>query len=130
MNVLPRGYLANTTPVGICPCQYGPSGHCAAGNCTKCPRTWEWERHGHPEPETHLVSNRHWAALAPVWRVGTPCRWLCPCVCHTTVDALFSSPVRTAPKRASVTGGNQRIASTDNLRRYDPDAPTLFEVTS
>lgn len=128
--VLPVRYVASVGPLNVCPCQYGPSGHCRNGRHEKCQRTWGWERHGQPEPETYVVG-RDWSALTPVWRVGTACRWLCPCVCHTTVAALFDPPPR-RPGRLSLTGGNQRIASTDRLRRDDPAVPDLFEgsVTS
>lgn len=125
VDVLPSGYVRNSCPVDVCPCQYGPSGHCGEGRHERCPRTLGSDRHGIPLPETHVVS-RSWGALTPVWRVGAACRWLCPCECHSTVQALFPAP-KQSPPRASRRGGNNRIWATDNLRRYDPAHPTLWE---
>lgn len=127
VDVLPARYIASVGSTTICPCQYGPSGHCNAGNHPKCPRTWGWERHGQPEPETHIVS-RDYGALTPVWRTGQACRWLCPCTCHTNTIALFEPPAR-RPGSLSVTGGNgyARVASMDNTLAVDDDQPTLWD---
>lgn len=113
---------AAVTPHPRCPCQWGPSGHCGAGMHERCPRSLGWHRHGQAEPETYVAGYRG-GALAAVWRTGAPCRWLCPCACHSTVSALFAAPAR-GPRR----GGHHRIASTDRLRQYDPDAPALFDL--
>ncbi|MEW2442803.1 DUF6248 family natural product biosynthesis protein [Micromonospora marina] len=115
-----------------CPCQGSPSGHCGKGTHEQCPRTWGWERHGHPSPETWITDSRGMVAVArgvnaAVWRTGRACRWLCPCDCHTTVTPLFAAPARDALRRMSAAGGNNRIASTDRLRINDAPQPTLFD---
>lgn len=69
---------------------------------------------------------RDWMALVPVWRAGRSCRWLCPCRCHGEVVALFPAPAR-GPKRSSGLGGNNRIASTDRLRAWDEEPPSLLD---
>ncbi|MFI6228913.1 DUF6248 family natural product biosynthesis protein [Micromonospora echinospora] len=130
--VLPAGYLASIPNPAICPCQGSASGHCQTGECMRCPRTWGWHRHGQPEPETHITNSRGLIAhargvYAAVWRAGRACRWLCPCLCHDQVQALFAAPVGRTGRRSS-TGGN-RIASTDRLRRDDAPQPALWEVT-
>jgi hypothetical protein len=124
--VLPPAYLANTAPVNVCRCQWGPSGTCRSGRHDRCQRTVGWERHGSPGPETHIVSRRGWVALTPVWRAGRACRWLCPCWCHEQVQALFPAPPG-RPGRLSTTGGNgyTRISSTDRLRVDDEPQPAL-----
>lgn len=124
--VLPAAYLASTYPSSdpsICPCQYGPSGHCNAGRCEKCPRTYGSDRHGQPWPDTRIIG-RDWKVcghpdVVAVWRTGPACRWLCPHPCHTTVAGLFEASTPVAG-RASRTGGNQ-ISATDRLRRFDAD---------
>lgn len=127
--VLPARYVASVAPLEVCPCQWGPSGHCTANHHTKCPRTWGWHRHGQPEPLTHIVS-RAYLALTPVWSTGRACRWLCPCPCHTNTVALFAPPPRQAG-RASGFGGNghARIATTDTALAVD-DQPTLWAFDS
>lgn len=124
--VLPAGYVAASGHLTKCPCQYGPSGCCTNGRHDECPRTWGWERHGEPQPETWIVGRR-WGALTAVWRNGTACRWLCPCDCHSTVAGLFP-PITRAARRRDV----NRISSTDRLRRDQPDwqAALFAEVTS
>jgi len=122
--VLPAAYLASTGDPAVCPCQYGPSGHCAKGRCEKCPRTWGWPRHGQADPDTYISSRSGgaWAVVpgpTALWRAGPACRWLCPHTCHATVAGLFSAPAPAA-RTGGRTGGNQ-ISSTDRLRRDDPD---------
>ncbi len=130
--VLPAGYRASEGPLlTMCSCQFGPSGTCLHDKHEKCVRTQGWHRHGEPDPETHISVREGgaWvvaAAWAAVWRVGTPCRWLCPCECHTTVQALIP-PVPATPPRLSRTGGNGRIVA-DHLSIWDEPAPTLFDL--
>lgn len=130
-NVLPRRYLTSVAvrplDIRVCACQWGPTGHCAAGHHLKCARTLGWPGHGGPDWETHIVSRSDWAALAPVWRTGTPCRWLCPCKCHNQIVPLFDPPAR-RPGRTRV-GGNCQISYTDGALR-DRNEPTLFELTA
>ena len=125
--VLPAAYRRNTVDPALCPCQWGPSGHCQNGDHERCPRTEGWHRHGQADPDTYITDARGMpAAGAEVWRSGTACRWLCPCPCHTTVTPLFPMPAR-APRRLSRSGGNGhvRIASTDSTLADDPQ-PALF----
>lgn len=133
--VLPPAYRAGTTDPSICPCQYGPSGHCAAGRHERCPRTWGWHRHGEPDPDTHITNAAGRVGGAPsvssvaVWRTGRPCRWLCPCTCHVTVQPLFAAPERGTP-RLSAAGGNNiaAIASTDRALAVPTPQPSLLEL--
>ncbi|SCL32076.1 hypothetical protein GA0070616_4383 [Micromonospora nigra] len=116
-----------------CPCLGSVSGHCGKGSHEQCPRTQGWHRHGEPSPETWITNSRGLVAAArgistAVWRTGRACRWLCPCNCHTTVMALFTAPASEAPRRMSVSGGNNRIATTDRLRADDEPQPTLFDA--
>ena len=122
--VLLSAYRDNALTSRRCPCQWGRTGHCAHGRHDRCPRTWGWERHGAPSPDTYVTDAHGVVAAAPtvasvaVWRAGRPCRWLCPCACHTQVQALIPPPPR-QPGRASRTGGNARIAATDHIRAWD-----------
>lgn len=62
-----------------CACQYGASGHCAAGKHGRCGHTTQPDWYDQPQPETHLLSSSG-GALADVW-TRTGCRWRCPCDC-------------------------------------------------
>lgn len=132
--VLPAGYRDNTSRTDICPCQGSASGHCQTGTHDQCPRTWGWHRHGQPDPDTYITDRRGHVAhargiSAAVWRSGTPCRWVCPCTCHTTVATLFAAPTRQAPRQLATTGYG-RISSTDRLRANDLPQPSLFDANT
>lgn len=85
-----------------CACQHGPSGHCAAGRCDKCPHgiplrdfeTYVCGRGGvtplaFSEPYEHRTdasaTGPRLENLAMVWLTDRVCRWTCPCPhgCHT-----------------------------------------------
>ncbi len=126
--VLPARYIASVGAYTLtqCPCQGGPSGYCEVGKHHRCPRE-TWPRHGFPAPLTHIVSRRDCAALEEVWPSGKPCRWICPCVCHTRNLSLFASPPLVHP--TGRTGGNQgylRIGNTDTAGA-DTNQPALWE---
>jgi hypothetical protein len=79
--VLPAWYLADSLPIDVCACQYGPCGNCGQlDRHERCPKATGFDRG--PSPETYLTGRRTGAALAPVW-VGRPCHWVCPCDCLT-----------------------------------------------
>lgn len=89
--VLPARYLANSSPIERCSCQYGLCGGCERGRCDRCLTIQLGGSKVHPE--THIVTRRWFVAGAPgvasseVWRVGTPCRYRCPCQCSKTPPA-------------------------------------------
>lgn len=71
-------------PDNMCPCQYGPCGHCA-----------QRERHDQcitrrvgpiTQPAAYLT--RKDRALALVWTTGQPCQWVCSCPCSKTGGQL------------------------------------------
>lgn len=63
----------------VCPCQWGPSGHCdKGGNHAKCVHHGRLEGWPRRHSETRVIG-RDGSALVDVWRVGTPCMWRCPC---------------------------------------------------
>ncbi|MEV5629159.1 DUF6248 family natural product biosynthesis protein [Micromonospora tulbaghiae] len=80
MNVLPDSYRRNTVDPARCACQYGTCGYCRANRHPDC-HTAAWG--SSPSPETYLCGPGG-TALAPVWRSGTPCRWVCSCTCRST----------------------------------------------
>jgi hypothetical protein len=131
--VLPAAYRRNTGDPTPCACQWGPCGHCRASRHTQCAViAWAGEPPAHGD--THItdsrgmVVGRYGVGSTEVWRVGKPCRWICPCPCRTTMPALFPAPAR-RPGRPSRTGGNGhlRIATTDRIGSDDA-APTLFDL--
>lgn len=73
----------------VCPCQYGPTGWCQAGNERSCGHC---AGHTVVSPDTYVTNARSqvlsWrikgarSMVAAVWRVGRACRWRCPCACH------------------------------------------------
>lgn len=80
-----------------CPCQYGQSGACSAGDHKSCGVAGDTvagegfvqTRRGYvaafPEPYTHPTASatgsrrERWAF---VWLADRRCRWVCPCSCH------------------------------------------------
>lgn len=80
MSVLPKWFLeAHGSPEDMCPCQWGPCGHCLAGRPEKCAHHHYPPRSQRsPDPETYLTGRRG-GALALVRRAdGSGCSWVCP----------------------------------------------------
>ena len=75
-HVWPAAMRRETGTAGLCPCQWGLCGHCAAGQHTEC-RTPDWAI-----PYGYLT-DRHTHVLADVWLADRACRWVCPCPCRT-----------------------------------------------
>lgn len=93
-NVLPKRTTdawAYRALVVMCACQWGPCGHCNPGSHDKCGRH---EHQAPASPEGHLTNPRG-QSLAAVWRVGTPCRWVCRCV--TCSPLAMPAPRRIEP---------------------------------
>jgi hypothetical protein len=68
--------------IRLCPCQWGRCGHCSQrGVHTACVKH---TMRPQPRHEATLLARRRdgWFGVAPVWRVGTPCRWVCECPCR------------------------------------------------
>lgn len=93
----------NSTPGAHahCPCQYGPSGHCAEDNHRRCnhqpdqpraaiPETWICDRQDHVlgfrrwtyQHPTDTITGRRRLSDAAVWLADRKCIWHCPCDCH------------------------------------------------
>jgi hypothetical protein len=106
----------DTTGRDACACQYGPTGHCQAGHCEKCPRgvplpSWETVICGRdgvspcafPEPFEHKTGTSatgpRYEFLAMVWLADRACRWVCSCPhgCHARETAP-PPPPPPAPK--------------------------------
>jgi hypothetical protein len=110
--VLPKAYFregAYAPLITKCPCQWGQCGTCKdLGKHEKCNTN-----HGGSvaSPEAYVISRRHGGALTPVWRTGTPCRWICPCpVC----DARATLP----PDAFELLPAPRRAASPDQLALF------------
>lgn len=108
--------------VDVCPCQWGPSGHCVNGNHERCIHHGRMPGYDSSSPDTYLC-NRSGGALVAVWRVGKPCRWHCPCeVCR---DAALLPGTETFGR------GSRRRAKGDDQppgRREIAEQPTLFDL--
>lgn len=85
--------------VDACACQWGICGHCGAGRHKDCTAA------NHPPRqavETYLTA-RHGGlqmALAQVRKIGTQCRWICPCACpKTTRPVQLALNVPTGQRR-------------------------------
>lgn len=61
--------------VRLCPCQWGPCGHCQQlGRHDHCTTRVGWAGNPPLSPAERLRG-------IPVWTTGTPCSWRCSCRC-------------------------------------------------
>ena len=96
-DVLTATYRAANTVEGSpalivhCRCHDGRCGHCMAGRHQQCTTRLRGPLVG---PEAYVTGRRGEARTA-VWLSGTPCRWVCSCVCPPaepeTHPALFDA---------------------------------------
>ncbi len=96
-NVLPRRLLERYGPMR-CPCQYSICGGCAHGRHDRCLNGAS--RAGRPMRETSLLDRRMFVA-APVWRVGTACRYRCRCVCPPPAAPAVQEPASPRTRKPS-----------------------------
>lgn len=73
-----------------CPCRYGPSGHCAAGDHVDCPLLRDPQWYSRPQPEACMVDS-HGGVVAVVW-TGQGCRWRCECDCGHRAPDPWGAP--------------------------------------
>jgi hypothetical protein len=113
-----------------CECQYGPCGHCGAGNHDRC-------AHRRPDHgpvrscETYVIS-RAGHALTEVWPAsGRTCTWRCPCPAPEcaipatdgpTVTTHLANAVRALPKRSPA----RRQTAAKRPADADSEALTLW----
>jgi hypothetical protein len=92
----------------VCPCQYGPCGHCTAGRHDQCAHRTPGYSDTRRSPLTYLLSRRRFV-LAEVWPAdGRCCTWRCPCP-----DPACAVPVST---------GRELTTHVDNVVRTLPAA--------
>jgi hypothetical protein len=80
-NVLTAAYIDSCGGLGLirmCACQYGPCGWCSSFDKHDRCHTKQVAPMAGPDTYVQACSG---TALAAVWRSGTSCRWVCPCVC-------------------------------------------------
>lgn len=104
----------------VCPCQYGPTGHCQDGDHTKCAHHGRREGYPKPSPDTHVISRRGSSyGSAPVWRAGQPCVWRCPCTVCADAPALpgLAAAGAGAPRR--LMASNQPPGRAEPMEQLD-----------
>ncbi|MFE6304984.1 DUF6248 family natural product biosynthesis protein [Nocardiopsis sp. NPDC057823] len=84
-----RSGAGHPAQMTACACQWGSTGHCRNGNHSSC-RAGVAELHA----ETYLTYADGACVVDPAtgqpieaWPAGRPCRWVCPCSCHTAAAA-------------------------------------------
>ncbi|TDC34228.1 hypothetical protein E1211_17940 [Micromonospora sp. 15K316] len=84
--VLPKAYVDGIPDPSLCACQWGPCGHCQAGQHEQC-NVVGWGGAPRAHGDTYITTSRGQVAVgkgvasAEVWLSGRPCRWVCPCGC-------------------------------------------------
>jgi hypothetical protein len=83
-----RTGTAHPPQLTVCPCQWGATGHCEQGRHRSC----RAEEVAGPRPEAYLTRADSTCVMdrgdpVQVWLAGRPCRWMCPCECHTAPAA-------------------------------------------
>ena len=82
--------------IRYCRCQDGRCGHCMAGRHEQCTTRLRGPLVG---PETWVCTPTGGARTA-VWLSGTPCRWVCACVCPPPEPEVRSALFDAGPARA------------------------------
>ena len=100
--VLPTSYRDEIRAglIEHCPCQWGPCGHCEAGNHNQC-SVVAWGGAPRAHGDSYIINRRGQVTVGrgvpstEVWRAGRPCRWICPCGC--TPIGYTPPPAPTGP---------------------------------
>lgn len=104
-----------------CPCQWGPCGHCTVGRHHRCTH----RRFAPTASPATYIQNPRGCALTPVWMVGQPCAWRCPCVCPAPAleQLVLFGEIGRQPKRHGQPDRNKP------LHPLPPDLFDLLETT-